>query len=122
MTKELLGEQELSIEGDFDALMEQQRARSRAGGAQAATLERAREGVERRARSRVRSPARADFQTRFTGYETERQLTTVGAVEQHDGTAVCVKLAESPFYAAGGGQVADGGHDRMRATATAARA
>ncbi len=33
MTKELLGEQELTIEGDFDALMEQQRARSRAGGA-----------------------------------------------------------------------------------------
>ncbi|HTA06786.1 MAG TPA: alanine--tRNA ligase, partial [Solirubrobacteraceae bacterium] len=36
MTKELLAEESLTIEGDFDALMEQQRARSRAGGAQAA--------------------------------------------------------------------------------------
>ncbi|HWF32910.1 MAG TPA: alanine--tRNA ligase [Solirubrobacteraceae bacterium] len=108
MTKELLGEQELTIEGDFDALMEQQRARSRAGGAQVAD---GAEGGAKPANARALAGAFAgatDFQTRFTGYETERQLTTVGAVEQRDGT-VLVKLAESPFYAAGGGQVADCG-------------
>ena len=33
-----------------------------------------------------------------------------------------VKLAESPFYLAGGGQVSDVGDDRMRATGTVARA
>ncbi|HEY1451573.1 MAG TPA: DHHA1 domain-containing protein, partial [Solirubrobacteraceae bacterium] len=39
-------------------------------------------------------------------YETEHQHTTVGAVEQRDG-GYLVKLVESPFYAPGGGQVAD---------------
>jgi alanyl-tRNA synthetase len=109
MTKELLGEQQLSIEGDFDALMEQQRARSRAGGAQTTN------GVGGATATPANPRALAgtfagttDFQTRFTGYETELQHTTVGAVEQHDGTYL-VKLAESPFYAAGGGQVADMG-------------
>jgi alanyl-tRNA synthetase len=89
--------------------MEQQRARSRAGGAQATN------GAGGAAASPVNPRAlagafagTADFQTRFTGYETERQHTTVGAVEQHDGRYL-VKLAESPFYAAGGGQVADAG-------------
>jgi alanyl-tRNA synthetase len=52
--------------------------------------------------------AASGFQTRFTGYETERQRTTVGAVSHEDGRYL-VKLAESPFYAAGGGQIADVG-------------
>ncbi len=55
--------------------------------------------------------------TRFTGYETEQQHTTVLAVEPAgDGAAQAaggerrlVKLAESPFYLAGGGQVSDVG-------------
>jgi alanyl-tRNA synthetase len=107
MTKELLGEQRLSIEGDFDALMEQQRARSRAGGAQASDGAEGAPATPANPRALAGAFAGAtDFQTRFTGYETERQHTTVGAVEQHDGRYL-VKLAESPFYAAGGGQVAD---------------
>ena len=61
------------------------------------------------------SPARAGSQTRFTGYETERAAPTVGAVEPFSRERTgrreryLVKLAESPFYAAGGGQVADEG-------------
>jgi alanyl-tRNA synthetase len=51
---------------------------------------------------------RAGFMTRFVGYETVEQATTVGAVEDRDGELL-VKLAESPFYAAGGGQVSDSG-------------
>ncbi|HWI09165.1 MAG TPA: DHHA1 domain-containing protein, partial [Solirubrobacteraceae bacterium] len=42
------------------------------------------------------------------GYEALEQHTTVGSVEA-DGEKVLVKLAESPFYATGGGQVADSG-------------
>jgi alanyl-tRNA synthetase len=108
MTKELLAEQELGIEGDFETLMEQQRARSRAGGAPGAggAADGAGAGDPRALASAF--AGQTDFQTRFTGYETERQHTTVGALEPHDG-GYLVKLAESPFYAAGGGQVADAG-------------
>ena len=60
-------------------------------------------------RDRVREFAgAAGFQTEFTGYATTEQPTTVGAVERENGR-VLVKLAESPFYAAGGGQVSDAG-------------
>jgi alanyl-tRNA synthetase len=105
MTNELLAEQGLSIEGDFQDLMEEQRARSRAGGA-AGAKGGAGDSEQRAAASSF--AGEVGFQTRFTGYETERQSTTVGAVAQEDGSYL-VKLAESPFYAAGGGQVADAG-------------
>ncbi|MBW3607326.1 MAG: alanine--tRNA ligase, partial [Actinobacteria bacterium] len=52
----------------------------------------------------------AGFQTHFTGYEMLEQRTTVGAVIGADGAdGLLVKLAESPFYATGGGQIADVG-------------
>jgi alanyl-tRNA synthetase len=105
MTSELLAEQGLSIEGDFQDLMEEQRARSRAGGAAGAKGGAGDSGARAAASSFA---AEVGIQTRFTGYETERQSTTVGAVAQEDGSYL-VKLAESPFYAAGGGQVADVG-------------
>jgi alanyl-tRNA synthetase len=46
----------------------------------------------------------------FTGYAVVDQETTVGVVERAggDGTLL-VKLLESPFYATGGGQIADSG-------------
>jgi alanyl-tRNA synthetase len=109
MTKELLGEEDLAIEGDFESLMDEQRARSRAGGSPGASA--AANGGAGAGDPRALASAFAgqtDFQTRFTGYETERQHTTVGALEPHDG-GFLVKLAESPFYAPGGGQVADVG-------------
>ena len=56
--------------------------------------------------------AREDgFATDFTGYETLEQRTTVGSLGAAGGGAgrLLVHLAESPFYATGGGQVADGG-------------
>ena len=113
MTSELLAEKGLSIEGDFDELMQQQRARGRArvsGGAGTAV-------------SAYGDPLLADLaaeagSTRFTGYETEDQRTIVGAVRDIThaggqrgvaGTRYLVMLAESPFYAAGGGQIADVG-------------
>jgi alanyl-tRNA synthetase len=122
MTRELLAAAGLSIEGDFDELMDEQRARGRAG-AGAVGLK-ATVGMTGTLTSRLffdENPA-----TRFTGYETEVQPTTVVAVrplsanggsgadgEGADGDRqpmqLLVKLAESPFYAAGGGQVSDVG-------------
>jgi alanyl-tRNA synthetase len=112
--------------------MDEQRARGRAS---------ARGGGADTGGERARASAFAGesgFQTRFTGYETENQQTTIGAVHPiavngSSGEAVrvladgvlgevagsgenrcadggdryLVKLAESPFYAAGGGQVSD---------------
>jgi len=83
----------------FAELMDTQRRRSRA-------VVRADEGG---ARERAREFAgAAGFQTEFTGFATTEQATTIGAVDHEDGQ-VLVKLAESPFYAAGGGQVSDVG-------------
>jgi len=108
MTKELLGEQELTIEGDFDALMEQQRARSREGRIRdSASGDMGSDGTgEANAKSFV---AEADTRTRFTGYETERQQTTIEDAQKVGEHLWLLKLAESPFYAPGGGQVADTG-------------
>jgi len=111
MTTELLAEEGLSIEGDFEQLMDAQRARSRAGAASDRTgtgsADEGSDGGGGRAAASSFA-AESGFQTRFTGYETERQRTTVGAVARSDGRYL-VKLAESPFYAAGGGQIADAG-------------
>ena len=103
VTRELALEQGLEVDTTgFDELMEEQRARARAGGRAEAT---AAGGVREQARALSRA---AGFETDFTGYETLEQHTTIGAL-QADGERVLVKLAESPFYATGGGQVADSG-------------
>jgi alanyl-tRNA synthetase len=102
LTRELLAEQSLSVdEGGFEALMEQQRSRARAAAAGGA-------GGEDPRRQAQRFAEQAGAQTRFTGYETELQPTTVAAVAAENGH-VLVKLADSPFYAAGGGQISDAG-------------
>ena len=118
MTSELLAEEGLAI--DFDHLMEEQRARGRASARAGGSGM----GQEREAAGSF--AGESDFSTRFTGYETEEQQTTVGAVRSIAGNSFgpangggdagapvgeryLVKLAESPFYAAGGGQVADVG-------------
>jgi alanyl-tRNA synthetase len=111
MTRELLAEQGLGIEGDFEELMEEQRARGR-GGSVKTTV-----GLSQTASGLPSLDGTTP--TRFTGYETEIQPTTVVAVRPvedangaggGDGASparVLVKLAESPFYAAGGGQISD---------------
>jgi alanyl-tRNA synthetase len=112
MTRELLAAEGLSIDGDFDALMDEQRARSRGGAAHFSSGSRS---APAGSASWNDSPP-----TRFTGYETEQQRTTVVAVrpdEQADANGgdsanrvhLLVKLEESPFYLAGGGQISDVG-------------
>jgi alanyl-tRNA synthetase len=135
LTRELLAERSLGVDAaGFEQLMEGQRARARAaagagerdGGVGGDPISLARELA-----------AAAGFQTRFTGYETETQRTTVGAVQAvgvngssdsgaadagagsgagvgsgagaSNGQRYLLKLAESPFYPAGGGQVSDVG-------------
>ena len=80
--------------------MEEQRQRARVGSATA-------HGSEDR-HERVIAFAAEAPPTRFVGYETLRATTGLAAVAADDGRAL-VKLEESPFYAEGGGQVADSG-------------
>ena len=50
-----------------------------------------------------------DFATEFVGYAKTDVLTQIGALEEVDDGHFLVKLRESPFYPAGGGQVTDAG-------------
>jgi len=50
-----------------------------------------------------------DFTTDFVGYAKTEVITEIGALEELDDGHFLAKLRESPFYAAGGGQVTDAG-------------
>jgi alanyl-tRNA synthetase len=101
LTKELLAERGLSVDDSgFEELMEEQRQRSRGGAATA-------HGSEDR-HERVLAFASAAPPTNFVGYEMLSSTTGLAALEHENGRAL-VKLEQSPFYAEGGGQVADSG-------------
>ena len=103
LTLELVSEHDMGVDqAGFEALMDEQRSRARASAGRGRGDEHTRELAETLA-------ARAGFATEFVGYETTDRDTTVGAVVAEDGR-VLVKLVESPFYATGGGQVADSGY------------
>ena len=101
LTLELAAEQGLGVdEQGFESLMEEQRVRSRIVPGR---------GARDEGRERIQAFAEgAGFGTEFTGYETVEQPTAIGAVSAENGR-VLAKLVESPFYAAGGGQVSDAG-------------
>ena len=103
LTLEIVAEHGLGVdEAGFEAFMTEQKDRSRA------PADRDRREAALRERALAFSGT-AGFATDFVGYETTDRETTVGALESDDGRLL-VKLVESPFYATGGGQVADSGY------------
>jgi alanyl-tRNA synthetase len=104
LTRELLADEGLSVDDEgFEALMEQQRSRARVGS------DRVAEDSHEAVISFVNETPPSDF----VGYETLHAETSVAATKELDSNgARLVKLEESPFYAEGGGQVADSGRVR----------
>jgi alanyl-tRNA synthetase len=98
LTRELARERGLEVnEEEYTRLMEEHREISRAGVA-GGNAQRAAEFA-----------TRAGFRSEFVGYEKTEVLTQIGALEQVEEGLFLVKLRESPFYPAGGGQVTDAG-------------
>jgi alanyl-tRNA synthetase len=94
LTREIAAERGVPFAGDadFERLMDEQRARSRQTGPRVMAGALTVEGEP----------------TTFTGYEHLEEHTTVTGLSEQEGRTI-VKLAESPFYAEGGGQISDSG-------------
>ncbi len=102
MTLELVAEHDLGVdEAGFETLMNEQRDRARRSSRS--------HDVEALRERALALAGDAGFETEFVGYETTESDTSIGAAAGEDGH-VLVKLVESPFYATGGGQVADAGY------------
>src|SRR5205814_7610854 len=98
LTQELARERGLGVnDEEYTRLMEQHREISRAGVAG---------GNAQRA---AEFSTTADFRTEYVGYEKTEVRTQIGALEELGDGLFLAKLRESPFYAAGGGQVTDAG-------------
>jgi len=116
LTLELVTEHGLGVdEQGFEGLMEVQRQQSRPSAGRGLGAAQLRDEAQNFAGD-------AGFKTDFKGYEATTVETTVGAVRGSDRDGrVLVKLVESPFYATGGGQVADGGYIECEAGDCVAR-
>jgi alanyl-tRNA synthetase len=101
LTLEIVAEHGLGVDEEgFETLMDNQRTMAREGSRGG--------GVDVVRERALALSGSAGFATEFVGYETTDAETTIGAAVSDNGD-VLVKLVESPFYATGGGQVADTG-------------
>jgi alanyl-tRNA synthetase len=98
LTVELAEERGQAVDVDGYRL-EMERHREISRGAGDTTLQRAAEFTRE-----------AGFETQFVGYAKTEVLTQLGALEEVEEGLFLAKLRESPFYAAGGGQVTDAGY------------
>ncbi len=104
LSLEIVTEHGLGIDqAGFEALMAEQRQQSRDAG------HRGTGGAELREQAQTFAGS-APFKTDFKGYVTTELDTSVGAITVSGDGRTLVKLLESPFYATGGGQVADSGY------------
>ena len=100
LTREIVSQRGLEVDDQgFEELMEEQRRRARSGVS---------DGSRGRDHERVLEFAGSGPPSEFIGYDYLRAETGVSALEVVDGRAL-IKLDQSPFYAEGGGQVADSG-------------
>jgi alanyl-tRNA synthetase len=99
LTQELAEERGQPVDVDgFRDLMEQHREISRGGG----------EGSTQQAAAQLLGPDRRSSE--FVGYSKTTALTAVVEAAAADGSRQLLKLEQSPFYAASGGQVSDQGY------------
>ncbi len=98
LTKEMVAERGLEVDDQgFEELMEEQRQRARKGASGGGKGER---------HERILEFAQDAPSSEFVGFEYLRSETGVGAIDTREGTTLA-RIEESPFYAEGGGQVAD---------------
>ena len=100
LTREIVSQRGLEVDDQgFEELMEAQRRRARSGAVA---------GSRGRDHERVLAFAANGPASEFVGYDYLRTETGVSAIDRTNGRAL-LKLDESPFYAEGGGQIADSG-------------
>ncbi len=105
LTLELVAEHGLGVdEAGFELLMDEQRERARGGSATASP-----NGEVSALDLAAAQLAKTGAPSEFVGYSDIEIAATVTATEAVDDDAFLLKLNESPFYAAGGGQVGDVG-------------
>ncbi len=100
LTRDAAEEHGLRVDEEgFEDLMGEQRDRARAAGRKG-------KGVDRQAAEAL---AASSATTEFVGYDQLEVVTTITAIQALGGGEALAKLATSPFYAEGGGQVSDRG-------------
>ena len=103
LTREMAAEWDMSVDEEhFERLMDEQRRRARAA-QKAGAFDAGPGELDEFQRQH------ADLPVSFVGYERLEAFTVIRALRELADGRAAVKLAESPFYAEGGGQVADTG-------------